>query len=261
MSVEANEDPRSYLVVQANEFIRHPRTDKLTAKEANIVYFLISKIKKGDKDFMTVNFTVSEFCQICGDNEDSGNNYRGVKDALKSLADKSAWVEIESDGLRGQRLVRWVDTYDIWDGSGTIKATLSQSIKPYLLELTEHFTQSELRNYLALKSVYSKRLYEILRSYTHSRVDNSGRYIFIEFETRELKKLLNAESYGRFADFRINVLDRAKTEINAVTDIEMDYTPKKTGRAVTRISFTAKLKDSFERFLASAQANEAIDKA
>jgi len=262
MSVKANEDPRSYLVVQANEFIRHPRTDKLTAKEANIAYYLISRIKKGDKDFMTVHFTVNEFCRICGDDEGNGKNYRGVKNALKSLADKSAWVKsITENGKVATTLVRWVDTYTIVDGDGTVTATLSQSIKPYLLELTEHFTQSELRNYLALKSVYSKRLYEILRSYTHSRVDNSGRYIVIEFETEELKKLLNAENYGRYKDFRVNVLDRAKKEINAVTDIEMDYTPVKTGRAVTRISFTVKLKDSFERFLASAQANEAIDKA
>ncbi|MCL2426829.1 MAG: replication initiation protein [Oscillospiraceae bacterium] len=249
-------DPRSYLVVQANDFIRHPRTDKLTAREANIAYFLISKIKKSDKEFMTVNFTVKEFCRICGDNERSGENYRDVKSALKSLADKSAWIEVEKGR---HRLVRWIDDCEIIDGEGMVTATLSQTIKPYLLNLTEHFTQAELRNYLALRSVYSKRLYELLRSHIHSKLENTKRYIFIEFELMELKKLLNAETYGRFKDFRVNVLERAKKEINIISDMDMDFSPIKTGRITTHVSFTIKLKNSIDRLSALMQADNVLD--
>ena len=257
---DSETDLRSYLVVQANDFIRHPRTDKLTAKEANVAYFLMSKVKPKDKDFMKISFTVKEFCQVCGDDEVNGGNYKGVKSALKSLADKSAWVKmVTENGKVATTLVRWVDTYTIVDGDGTITATLSQSIKPYLLNLTEHFTQSELRNYIALKSIYSKRLYELLRSYVHSRPDYSNRYVVKEFEIMELKQLLNAEKYGRFADFRINVLERAKREINAVSDMEMNFTPVKPGRITTHISFTIKLKDSIDRLIASGQANETLD--
>jgi len=249
-------DPRTYLVVQANDFIRHPRTDKLTAREANIAYFLISKVKKGDKDLMSISFTVKEFCQVCGDSNRSGENYRDIKNALKSLADKSAWVEIEKGT---HQLIRWVDTYTIKDGEGTITATLSQSLKPYLINLTEHFTQSELRNYLALKSVYSKRLYELLRSHVHSKLENVNRYIFVEFEINDLKKQLNAENYGRFKDFRVNVLERAKKEINAVSDMDMDFTPIRPGRVTTHVSFTIKLKNSIGRLSASVQANNVLD--
>ena len=262
MSEKNNKDQRSYLVVQANNFIRHPRTDKLTAMEANIAYFLMSRVKPHDKDFMKVTFSVSEFCRVCGIAQfnDSGENYAGVKNALKSLADKSAWVEIRDGKRRGQRLIRWVDTYEIWDGKGTITATLSQSIKPYLLELTEHFTQSELRNFLAMKSMYSKRLYELLRSYIHSKPESASRYISEEFEILDLKKLLNAENYGRYADFRVKVLEIAKREINAVSDMEMDFTPIKPGRITTHVKFTVKLKNPTDRLHAAAQANAVLDR-
>ena len=256
MSIKNTEEQRSYLVVQHNDFIRHPRTDKLTARESNIAYFLISKLKKGDKDFMKVSFTVSEFCRVCGDDALSGNNYRGVKDALKSLADKSVWAEVEKGR---HRLIRWLDDIEILDGSGMVTAILSQTIKPYLLNLTEHFTQSELRNYLALKSVYSKRLYELLRSYIHSKPEYAGRYIFTEFEIMDLKKRLNAENYGRFKDFRVNVLERAKREINAVSDMEMDFTPIKPGRMTTHVSFSIKLKNSTDRLTSSVQADNTLD--
>jgi len=256
-------DQRSYKVIQANDFIRHMRTDKLNAIEANIAYFLISKVKPDDKDFMKVTFSVSEFCQVCGVDgfNDSGQNYANVKGALKSLADKSAWVETISErGRPATTLVRWVDTYTIEGGSGVVDATLSQSIKPYLLNLTEHFTQAELRTFLAMKSAYSKRLYELLRSYIHSKPEYSGRHITKEFEILDLKKLLNAENYGRFKDFRVNVLKIAEREINAVSDMELSFTPIKPGRITTHVSFFVKLKIPLERLSASAQADAVLDR-
>jgi len=251
-------DPRSYLVVQANDFIRHPRTDKLSVLEANIAYFLMSKVRPNDKDFMRVTFTVKEFCQVCGseDFNDSGKNYSHVKTALKSLADKSAWVEIEKGT---HQLIRWVDTYTIKDGEGTITATLSQSIKPFLLGLSNYYTQTELRNYIALKSIYSKRLYDFLRSYIHSKSESARHYVFPEFEIADLKKQLNAENYTNFKDFRINALERAKREINNATDMEMDFEPIKKGRSITHIKFTLKLKNSLGRLSAMTEANKVID--
>jgi len=251
---------RDYKIVQHNDFIRHPRTDKLTAKEANIVYFLMSKVKPNDDNFMTIRFTINEFCRICGDDEGNGKNYRDVKDALKSLADKSAWVKtLTEKGKIKTTLVRWVDTYTITEGDGTVSATLSQSIKPYLLELRNNFTKAELRNFIAMKSMYSKRLYELLRSYIHSKPEYAYRYVFKEFEIMELKRQLNAEHYGPFKDFRVKVLEIAKREINAVSDMEMNFTAIKPRRITTHISFSIKLKDSVARAVALEQADEVID--
>ena len=93
----------------------------------------------------------------------------------------------------------------------------------------------------------------------YSKFESASRYVFPEFEVAHLKRQLNAENYERFADFRINVLERARKEINIVTDMEMDFTPVKQGRMVKYIRFTVKLKNSVERLSAFAQADKALE--
>ena len=249
-------NPRSQMVVQSNDYIRHSR-NQLSAQEQDIVYFLISKVKPTDNDFMRINFTVEEICELCGIDSENGKNYKDIKKALKSVADKSAWVEYPN-GI--ETLVRWVDTYVIQKGSGAMTAVLSQSIKPFLLGLikTGFYTQAELINFISLKSKYSKRLYEILKSYIDVRAETRYRYVFHEFEVTELKQLVSAENYGRYKDFRVNVLDISMREINEFTDITASYTPIKPGRAITHVRFCIKLKKPEERFSAHSSAEAVL---
>jgi plasmid replication initiation protein len=247
---------RNQMVVQSNDFIRHSR-NQMTPQEMNIIYFLISKVKPTEKDFTTVTLNVEEFCEICGINE-SGKNYTDIKKTLKSIADKSAWVEKSQDI---EKLVRWVDTYEIRRSSGTITAVLSQSIKPFLLGLINKgfYTQAELVTFLALKSRYSKRMYEILKSYLDTSEEKRYRLVIQKFEIMELKRMVAAEKYARFADFRVRVLDIAMREINEVTDISVTYTPKKKGRITTQISFSIQLKNAVKRLDARSSAKNVLD--
>jgi len=254
------DNSRDYMVVQANDFIRHARTSKLTSLEADIAYFLMSKIKPKDSSFMEIIFTVEEFYLICGNSKgfnDSGKNYASLKNSLRSLANKSAWIE-ESNG--DEVLVRWVDTYRLKHNDGTIVATLSKSLEPYLLNLQKHYTQTTLRNFISLKSKYSKRLYDYLRSFLHSKLEHAEKHYEVVFEIMDLKKQLNAENYGRFKDFRVNVLELAEREINAVTDMEIKFEPIKTGRITTHIKFIIKIKGLDDRLTAMVNADKAIDK-
>jgi len=93
---------RNQMVVQGNDFIRHAR-NKLSAQEMDIIYFWISKIKPEDTDFMPFTFTVEEFCNVSGIDSGNGKNYKNIKAAVKSIADKSAWVTVDN-GI--QHLVR-----------------------------------------------------------------------------------------------------------------------------------------------------------
>jgi plasmid replication initiation protein len=89
-------------------------------------------------------------------------------------------------------------------------------MKPHLLLLKEQFTQFELLYTLAtMRSRYSMRMYELLKSYECQRQHAFG--------IDELKKSLSAEKYSRFPDFRRNVLDVAVKEINGLSDIRVAY--------------------------------------
>ena len=255
---------RHQMVAQHNELIRHSR-NQLTALEQNIVHFLFSKVKPNDKDFMRVHFTAEEFCEICGLSTEGGRNMQDIKAALKSVADKSAWgVGRSEKGKKYETLVRWVDTYVIHPDSGKMEAVLSQSIKPFLIGLIEkgNYTQAELVGFLAMNSVYSKRLYELLKSYVKNKYPEMLSPTKKEFELEELKNLVNADSYSNYGNLKKRVLDPAMKEINTVGDIFVSYeTAKRNGRAVSHVIFTVQAKDSVERCKAWAEAEKALDGA
>jgi len=259
-------DPRDELVAQGNDLIRHVRFS-LTELEQNIIYFVMSKVKPEDKDFMRQTFTVAEFCKVCGIHvgDRSGASYQRIKAAVKSVRDKSAWVEYPNGR---ETLVSWFDTYEIDHNSGTITAILSQSIKPYLVGLIERvkaggegFTQSHLYNYFAMKSKYSKRLYEVLKSYLYSSGNQEKLYrlTFQEYELDELQILLNAYDYVRWVDFKRRVLEPSVVEINEVTDVTVSYSVVKGGRKITGVNFSFQHKQTFERLKAETAAKKVLD--
>ena len=269
----AHRTQRDEMVAQGNDLIRHARF-QLTALEQNLIYFCMSKVKPNDKDLMRQTFNITDFCETTGiatnNGNPSGREYRRIKAAIKSVSDKSAWVEY-SNGV--EELVRWFDTFRIETNTGEVTVTLSQSIKPYLIGLIERaktggggYTQALLLTYLALQSKYSKRLYEILKSYLYSSVNSETETIekvyrpqYLEYDLEELKKLINAEVYKRFADLRRFALEVAVQEISAVTDISVSYDVIKTGKKITGISFMFQHKETMERLSAYDKAQKSLN--
>jgi len=260
-------NPREEIVAQGNDLIRQARFS-LSALEQNIIYFAMSKIKPDDKDFMHLNFTVAEFCEVCGiaaeDGNQGGHEYRRVKAAVKSVSDKSVWVKYPTGA---EVLIRWFDTCVILPDTGEMSIIFSQSMKPYLLGLIERaklggegYTQTMLLTYLALFSKYSKRIYEILKSYLYVKGNQEKLYrvTHVEYGLDELKRLVNAENYDRYPDFRRFVLETAAREINAVTDISISFEPIKTRHKTTGVRFTFHHKQIMDRFYAIKAAQEIL---
>jgi plasmid replication initiation protein len=188
-------------------------------------------------------FELSDFCRVCGLDSDNGANYRYIKKTLKELRDKSVWVEIEKGT---EATLAWISTVIITKGSGVVRIRIDDMMKPYLIQLRERFTQFELYYTLAMRSQYSIRLYELLKSYEHRQSKT--------FEIEELKKRLDAETYERFTNFQQKVLDIAIREINELSDINVTYTLAKEGRRFAKIRFVINIKkDLTERMEAWRQ--------
>jgi plasmid replication initiation protein len=229
-------ETRSYQVVKANELIQKSRFT-LKVQEQKIILFLISKIKPEDMELKEHIFKIQDFCTVCGLDAYSGANYTNIKQTLKHLRDKSIWITL-ADGY--EITLSWFDYIKIKKDSGTIIIKISDSMKPYLIQLKNQYTQYELLYILAMKSQYSLRLYEILKSY-----ENFHKHTF---EIDELKKRLSAEHYNLFADFQRNVLDIALREINDFSDINVEYKIIKESRRFAKIEFFIEIeKDITER--------------
>lgn len=243
-------EARRHKIVKSNDLVQKARF-QLTLQEQKIILYLISKIKPSDDNFIYQDFSITDFCKVCGIDYKSGKNYKHVKDTIKALSDKSVWL-IHDAGA--ETLVRWINKAWVNKKSGIIKLRLDDDMKPYLLQLQERFTSYELYYTLAMRSQYSIRLYEILKSYEYRRRK--------DFEIDELKRILFADNYTRYPDFKRKVIDIAIREINDLSDINVTYEVIKTGRKVSKIEFFIKLKkDIDERMQTWTRIEEILNPA
>ena len=245
---------REYLVVKANELVQKNRFE-LSLTEQKTVAFICSMIKpvKDSKEpyQLDYEFNIREYCKICGFNYDSGQNYADVKATLKKLRDRSMCLTLP-DG--SETLCGWLAKVTTNKRSGLAHVRIDEDLAPYLFDLGQRFTQYQLYNILAMKSAFSVRLYELMKSYAHRRN--------ITLDLDELKHLLMVEdvkSYHRFPDFRRYVLEIAQREINELTDLTIQYEPIKKGNKIVQLRFEIEQKDSIERWLTEKQVNEQLD--
>lgn len=220
---------KGYLVVKGNDLIQRNRFE-LSLMEQKTVAYICSMIKPIDSGFQSeYEFKIRDYCKICDIDYDNGANYAYVKETLKKLRDRSMWMTLE-DG--SETVVGWLDRVKTNKKSGLAHIRIDDRLIPYLFDLKQQFTQYQLYNILGMKSAFSVRIYELMKSY-------SFRHTII-FELNELKELLMVEhvkSYVNYKDFRVKVLEKAQTEINELTDINIEFEPIKTGRKVTSIKF------------------------
>lgn len=230
---------RNHTVVKANDLIQKSRFS-LSVQQQKIVLYLISQITQFDTDFKLYEFSIVDFCKVCGIDYESGKNYQDIKTAIKEIADKSVWIKLDEDE---ETLLRWIEKPYINKKSGTIKIRLDEDMKPFLLQLKENFTQYELLWTLHFKSKYTIRLYELIKSIHFRELESYTR----EYKLDELRRLLDAETYTTYQTFKTRVLIPAVNEINNYSDKNLTYEPLKRGRSVYSIRFTIETKDTLER--------------
>jgi plasmid replication initiation protein len=229
---------RNRTVIKANDLIQKSRFN-LSLQQQKIVLYLISQISAYDEEFKLYEFSINEFCKVCGIDDTSGKNYTDLKQAIKDIADKSLWIKIEDE----ETLLRWIEKPYINRNSGTIKIRLDEDMKPYLLQLKENFTQYELLWTLHFRSKYTIRLYELIKSIHFHELKPYTR----EYKLEDLRRLLGAENYTTYQTFKARVLNPAVNEINAYSDKNIEYEPIKQGKAVVKIQFTISTKEALER--------------
>jgi plasmid replication initiation protein len=244
---ETLSEVRDYLIVKRNDLIQKSR-HHMDLQEQKIIMYMISKIKPSEMDFTEQIFSIAEFCRIIGADYDSGGNYEHIKKTLGKLLSRFVWVTSE-DG--SERSLRWVDKVVMSKRSGIVKLKIDEDLKPYLLDLQENFTRYNLIYTLAMKSQYSTRLYELLKSYQYKK--------YVIFGIEELKRLLFAETYTRGNNFKQRVLDIATKEINKLGDISVTYELIKDGRKFAEVRFDIRPKDIGERMGAWSNISGVLD--
>lgn len=154
--------------------------------------------------------------------------YRHVKKAAEGLTESAIKIQ-EGKQWRSMSFITMAQGEY---GKDYIRVKFSMEMKPYFLNLREQFTTYFLHNVYSFKSAHSIRIYELLIQYYPNIRQR-------KLDVEHLKNMLEVQGrYQRFYDFKRRVIDTAVAEINAYSDIFVEYELIKTGRVVTEIQFS-----------------------
>lgn len=201
----------------------------LTLNEQKLILLLASMVQPNDDSFKIYKIDVKEIVDLF--NIKDKGFYRKTREIIKNLKNKGFTIEKENGNILD---INWLASAEYFVGEGYIEVELSSKLKPYLLNLKTLYTSYKLGNVLSLKSKYSIRIFEIMKS-------NEFKKEF-KITLTELKSILGIKekSYDIYQNFKNRVLLKAQEEINLNTDINIEFSEIKTGRKVTELKFIIK---------------------
>lgn len=221
------------VVKKSNTAVQKARYS-LTLRQQKLLCFLISQIQETTTAATYIEFNLRELFDVLGDNT---QNYQKAKDELKEIADKSWWI-VNIKDRDEDILVRFLAKVKANKKTQTVKILWDIDMLPHLQNLRREYTQYKLFYILTMKSEYSVRMYELLKSVAGKTTWN--------FKIEHIKNLLMCDTkYKQFGHFKSRVIETAVTEINEKTDINVSYELFRYGggREYTDIEFTIEPKE------------------
>jgi plasmid replication initiation protein len=162
--------------------------------------------------------------------DSGGRSYTEVKKLCRELGGTFAETEGRKNGKPVFKVFPFFERIEYHDG--IIKAVFNKGMSPMLIALKTHFTKYNLLEYLKLPSVYSQRMFEILKSWNSEPE--------VEIPLSELHRMLTTPVSFRanFFEFRRRVLEKAHKDITEKTKLRYEWEPIKKGRRIAAIRFT-----------------------
>jgi len=222
-------------IVKSNSLIE--ARYRLSLQESQIILWLLTQIHQDDEDFKPHKLEISEFSNLTQVNV--GNKYSELRKITKRLMQRVLEIYEQKEDKFIQ--VSWLSSAVYETKKGYVSLEFSPNLKPYLLQLKSHFTKIDIVDTLKLKSVYAIRMFELILQYTHLgtrkiNIDDLRAYCGIE-----------KDEYTGYGMFKRKVIEKAKIEINAKTDYEVDYLEIKESRKVVALEWSIKKKNPLKK--------------
>ena len=217
-------------VVQANELIEGKQNLKLNS--AKIMRALIMQIKPDDDELKSYIIGIPELSKMLDIGAE--NLYRNIDSITDDILRNHVAIKDQRQGKFIK--IQWVTACAYQKGIG-LAVKMNPLLKPFLLNLQEHYTQYQLENILAMKSVYAIRIYELIQKEQIVRyVPKEGTYIVLT--VKAIREACNCEEkYTKISQFKAKVIDVAVKEIQRTTMYRVSYDCLKKGRSIDAIRF------------------------
>ncbi len=225
-------DTNNY-VVQANDLVGGKQALKINS--AKLIRAAIMQVVREDTELKPYIITIAELSELL--NVPKSNIYRDIDSITDDIIKNPVFIKEEKDKKTRWIKIPWVTRCEYNSNIGVV-LKLNDDLKPFLINLKEHYTQYTLDNILVMKSVYAIRVYELLQSRIMSKIlPKNG--IDIELSLQMIKECCGCESksYNTFSNLKNRVVDVAVKEINEKTLYTVSYTYIKNGKLVIGLLF------------------------
>ena len=168
------------LIVKHNKIIEGKYN--MTTTEIKIIAKLTSLINKDDDDFKEYVFISKNLLDELNLGKE---NYTALEESINKLISRR--IEIEQENKKKKLVTTFLSScmYDNTENESKVILRYDPQLKPYFLQLGEHFTKYYLETVLELNSFYAIRIYELCKQYERLR----ERVIQVEI----LKEILEIE--------------------------------------------------------------------
>jgi len=230
---------------------------RLTLDEQRLMMLCISHVRR-DNPSNPRRFTIrhDEYCEAF----DTSYAYRNMRDAAVRLQQRIIKVgRTEIDGVVYDGGSISVLDAQFWqEGEGEMLLEFGVRFMPYLESLKDNFTRFGLKDIAQMKSIYSIRIYELIKmSYEQQKTNKQQAFLLIEVE--EIRRMFELTGkYKLHYDFRRKVLDVAVKEINEFSPLKVSYEQQKKGRRIHAIKFL--IQEKSMTIKASAKTQRKIEK-
>lgn len=227
MAIIEQEPVSDLTVYKSNDLVQ--ASYKLSLIEQRILLCCIGKVDSRKPAHVQENrfrLSVAEYLDRFPD-ANRKNAYRDLRDAAVDLFRR----EVKVPKGKKTTLLHWCTEATYHDGEGWVELAFTAQIAPYLTALGPKFTKYEIAQIAGLRSAYSLRLFEMLMQFK-----STGLLVV------ELEKFISwlQLPYERYTDIRRFVIDVAVKEINAKSNMHVEWKAIKNGRSVARLEFTFK---------------------
>lgn len=230
-------------VVKSNHVIE--ASYRLTLNEQRLILLCIQQISKGQAITSQTGFNVRASDLIEAFGVSKKNAYSDLKEVAEVLFNRFLTIykpDPDEPKLESTR-TRWITAIDYIPDEGRVKLYFAHKVIPYISMLESGFTRYNIEYTANMTSVYGTRFYELFKCWLMGDKAKTKTISIDELKTLlDLKDEKGGYQYPSIKDFKLKVLDKGLDDVNQHTDLKAAYETKKTGRRITDLEFTVKLK-------------------
>jgi plasmid replication initiation protein len=190
---------------------------------------MISFINPEDKEFLTYKTSISQFSALLG--IDKKSSMREIDIIVSRLLSRVITIETPN----GWKKYQWVSYAEADKKEDFLLLRFHDKLKPFLLELKTRFTSFKIKEVVDLKSVYSIRIYQLIKDYNGKKITN---FVYTVNDLRSILLGEKSKKYPVFTDFKKNILMVAERELKEKSAISFSFKTIRVGRSIGKIEFT-----------------------